>query len=104
MVLCRLWLGLLNMVRLLVSIAPNVCIYAAFATLCQQKNNNMENNFRFVSITKYAKLCCITREAVYKRIKSGKAKLFELSEPPIIDLAFSKGTDNRFTWKEITPE
>ena len=64
----------------------------------------MENKYRFVSITRYAQLCNITREAVYKRIKSGKAKLFELCEAPVIDLAFSKGTNDRNDWKEITPE
>ena len=63
----------------------------------------MEENikYRFVSITKYAKLCGITREAVYKRIKSGRAKLLDLSEVPVIDLSESKGTDNRNKWKEI---
>lgn len=64
----------------------------------------MDYQYRFVSITRYAELCNITREAVYKRIKSGKAKLFDLSEAPIIDLAFSKGTGDRNNWKEITPE
>lgn len=64
----------------------------------------MENKYRFVSITTYARLSNITREAVYKRIKSGKAKLFELSEQPLIDLAFSKGADQRNNWKGIEPE
>ena len=64
----------------------------------------MDYKYRFVSITKYAQLAGITREAVYKRIKSGKAKLFELSEASIIDLAFSKGTDQRNNFKEIISE
>lgn len=64
----------------------------------------MENNFRFVSITRYAQLCKISREAVYKRIKSGKAKTLDLSEVNLIDLAFSKGTDDRNNWKEIIEE
>lgn len=51
----------------------------------------MEYKYRFVSITKYAKLVGISREAVYRRIKSGTAKLFELSEAPVIDLMLSKG-------------
>ncbi len=61
----------------------------------------MEYKYRFVSITKYAQLAGITREAVYKRIKSGKAKTLELSEVPIIDLAFSKGNCPRNNWKDI---
>lgn len=61
----------------------------------------MENKFRFVSITRYAQLCGITREAVYKRIKSGKAKTLDLSEVKVIDLANSKGTDDRNKWTEI---
>lgn len=61
----------------------------------------MEYKYRFVSITTYAKLSKISREAVYKRIKSGAATLFELSEQPLIDLAFSKGVDQRNNWKEI---
>lgn len=71
------------------------------ATHC--KLFEMENKFRFVSVTRYAQLCGITREAVYKRIKSGKAKKLELSEVTIIDLANSKGTDDRNKWK-IIPE
>lgn len=54
-----------------------------------------ENKYRFVSITKYAKLCGITREAVYKRIKSGKTKLLDICEVPVVDLAVSKGGDTR---------
>ena len=51
----------------------------------------MENKFRFVSITRYAQLCGISREAVYKRLKSGKAKTLDLCEVQVIDLANSKG-------------
>ena len=61
----------------------------------------MENKFRFVSITRYAQLCGISREAVYKRLKSGKAKTLDLCEVQVIDLANSKGTDDRNSWKEI---
>ena len=61
----------------------------------------MENKFRFVSITRYAQLCGISREAVYKRLKSGKAKTLDLCEVQVIDLANSKGTDDRNNWKEI---
>lgn len=64
----------------------------------------IENNYRFVSITRYAQLCKITREAVYKRIKSGKAVLLDICEVPVIDLAFSKGTNDRNNWKEIKKE
>lgn len=64
----------------------------------------MKNQYRFVSITRYAQLCGISREAVYKRIKSGKAKTLDLCEVNVIDLAFSKGTDDRNNWKEIKPE
>lgn len=60
-----------------------------------------ENKYRFVSITKYAKLCGITREAVYKRIKAGRTKLLDICEVPVVDLAESKGTDTRNNWKEI---
>jgi hypothetical protein len=64
----------------------------------------MEYKYRFVSITKYAELCDITREAVYKRLKSGKAQTLDICEVPVIDLANSKGTDDRIKWKEIEPE
>ncbi len=77
----------------------NACIYANLATYC--KLNNMENKYRFVSITRYAEMCKISREAVYKRIKSGKTKLLDMCEVPVVDLAFSKGTDDRIKWKEI---
>lgn len=59
---------------------------------------------RFVSITTYAKLCKITRPAVYKRIKSGKAKLLDECEVPVIDLVFSRGNHERNNWKEILPK
>jgi hypothetical protein len=64
----------------------------------------MENKYRFVSITRYAQLYNITRQGVYRRIKSGKAHILDLCEVPVIDLAFSKGTDDRNKWKEIKPE
>lgn len=63
----------------------------------------MENKFRFVSITRYAQLCGISREAVYKRLKSGKAKTLDICEVQVIDLANSKGTDDRYNWNEIDP-
>lgn len=63
----------------------------------------MENKFRFVSITRYAELCGISREAVYKRIKSGKAKTLDLCEVNVIDLANSKGIDDRNKWRDIEP-
>ena len=59
---------------------------------------------RFVSITTYAKICKITRPAVYKRIKSGKAKLLDECEVPVIDLAFSRGLYERNNWKGIPLE
>lgn len=63
-----------------------------------------ENQFMFVSITRYAQLCGITRESVCKRLKSGKAKTLDLCEVKVIDLANSKGTDDRNNWKDIEPE
>lgn len=59
---------------------------------------------RFVSITTYAKICNITRPAVYKRIKSGKAKLLEQCEVPVIDLSLSMGNYERNNWKDIPEE
>ena len=59
---------------------------------------------RFVSITTYAKLCKITRPAVYKRIKSGKAVLLDDCEVAVIDLAFSRGKYERNNWREIIEE
>lgn len=59
---------------------------------------------RFISITTYAKICKISRPAVYKRIKSGKAKLLDDCEVPVIDMAYSKREDQRNNWKEIIPE
>lgn len=58
-------------------------------------------NYRYVSISTYAKICGITRPAVYKRIKSGKAKLLDECEVPVIDLEFSRGNYQRNNWKEI---
>ena len=79
----------------LAGIAFNVCIGATLATPCKPFY------MRFVSITTYAKLVGITRPAVYKRIKSGKAKLLDDCEVPVIDLAHSKGNCPRNDWKEI---
>ena len=86
------------LVRTHSSIATNVCIYATLATMCKPFY------MRFVSITTYAKICKITRPAVYKRIKSGRAKLLDDCEVPVIDLAFSRGHYERNNWKEIIPE
>ena len=61
---------------MLVAVSHNVCIGANSATLCKLKN--MENKYRFVSITK--RFIC---------------------EVPVVDLAFSKGTDDRNNFKEI---
>ena len=61
-------------------------------------------NKRFVSITTYAKLCNISRESVYKRIKKGTAVLLEDCEVPVIDLAYSRGEYVRNNWKEIIPK
>ncbi|HRI24375.1 MAG TPA: hypothetical protein PLZ45_06840 [Ferruginibacter sp.] len=59
---------------------------------------------RFVSITTYAKLCGITRPAVYKRIKSGRAVLLDQCEVPVIDLAVSRGEYKRNNWKDVQKE
>ena len=56
---------------------------------------------RFLSITTYAKICGITRPAVYKRIKSGKTKLLDDCEVPVVDMAFSKGNCPRNDWQKI---
>lgn len=61
-------------------------------------------NNRFVSITTYARLCKISREAVYKRIKKGTAKLLDECEVPVVDLAFSRGEYKRNNWKNIPEE
>ena len=82
-----------------VAIAANICITATLATTCKPFYMN-----RFVSITTYAKICKITRPAVYKRIKSGKARLLEQCEVPVIDLAFSRGEYERNNWKDIQTE
>lgn len=60
--------------------------------------------YRFVSITSYAKICKISREAVYKRIKAGTAVLLEGCEVPVIDLAFSRGHYERNNFRDIVPE
>ena len=52
---------------------------------------------RFVSITTYAKLCGISRESVYKRIRRGTAVLLEDCEVPVIDTRRSKGMMQRNT-------
>lgn len=68
------------------------------ATLCKPFFMN-----RFVSITTYAKICKISRPAVYKRIKSGRAVLLNDCEVPVIDLAFSKGFQEVNIWEDIAP-
>jgi predicted DNA-binding transcriptional regulator AlpA len=40
---------------------------------------------RFVTIGTYAKLCGVTREAIYKRIKAGTLTVSEYCEHPLID-------------------
>lgn len=57
--------------------------------------------YRFVSITRYAEMVGISREAVYKRIASGSAVLLEICEVPVVDLSRSKGTMTRNEWPEI---
>lgn len=79
--------------------AYNSLLCATLATTCKPFYMN-----RFVSITTYAKICKITRPAVYKRIKSGKAKLLEQCEVPVIDLAFSRGKYERNNWEDIQTE
>lgn len=61
-------------------------------------------NKRFVSITTYAKICKISRESVYKRIKRGTAVLLDDCEVPVIDLAYSRGLYERNNWKDIKPK
>jgi predicted DNA-binding protein YlxM (UPF0122 family) len=56
---------------------------------------------RFVSITTYAKLCGISRESVYKRIKKGTAILLDDCEVPVIDMHRSKGNMQRNDFKII---
>ena len=41
---------------------------------------------RFITIGTWAKLAGITREGAYKRIKSGKLKVSEYCEHPLIDI------------------
>ena len=40
---------------------------------------------RFITIGTWAKLAGITREGAYKRLKSGKLKISEYCEHPLID-------------------
>ncbi len=82
-----------------VAIAANSILSAVLATGCKPFYMN-----RFVSITTYAKMCRITRPAVYKRIKSGRAKLLDQCEVPVIDLAFSRGLHERNNWKDVPKE
>ena len=56
---------------------------------------------RFLSITTYAKLCGISRESVYKRIKKGTAVLLADCEVPVIDTQKSKGKMQRNDFKNI---
>lgn len=56
---------------------------------------------RYVSITTYAKMCNISREAVYKRIKKGTAILLHDSEVPVIDTFKSKGKMERNNLMEM---
>lgn len=58
------------------------------------------NHFRFVSITTYAAICGISRAAVYKRIKSGRAVLLPSSEVPVVDLQKSVLRISRNNWKK----
>jgi predicted DNA-binding protein YlxM (UPF0122 family) len=64
---------------------------------------------RYVSITTYAKMCGISRESVYKRIKKGTAILLDDCEVSVIDTYRSRGkmqrndftnikTDNNLDW------
>lgn len=50
---------------------------------------------RYVSITTYAKMCGISRESVYKRIKKGTAVLLHDCEVAVIDTWVSKGALTR---------
>lgn len=56
---------------------------------------------RYVSITTYAKICGISRESVYKRIKKGTAILLEDSEVAVIDTYLSKGKMQRNDFTKI---
>jgi len=81
-----------------VAVAANTSLGVTLATPCKPFY------MRFVSITTYAKLVGITRPAVYKRIKSGKAKLLDDCEVPVIDMAHSKGNCPRNDWKDLIPK
>ena len=41
---------------------------------------------RFVTIGSWAKLAGIQRESVYKRLKSGRIKISDICEHPLIDI------------------
>lgn len=56
---------------------------------------------RYVSITTYAKICGISRESVYKRIKKGTAVLLEDCEVSVIDTYLSKGKMQRNDFTKI---
>lgn len=57
---------------------------------------------RYVSITTYAKMCNISRESVYKRIKKGTAVLLNDCEVPVIDTFKSKGKMQRNNLIDVT--
>lgn len=38
---------------------------------------------------------------MYKRIKSGRTKLLDICEVPVVDLAESKGANTRTKWKDV---
>lgn len=56
---------------------------------------------RYQSISNYAKLCGISRESVYKRIKRGTAVLLANCDVPVIDTYLSKGSMQRNNWKDM---
>lgn len=56
---------------------------------------------RYVSITTYAKICGISRESVYKRIKKGTAILLKDCEVAVIDTYQSKGKMQRNDFTKI---
>ena len=64
------------------------------------------STMRYVSITTYAKICGISRESVYKRIKKGTAILLSDCEVPVIDLSLSrlKTERNKFNLKREDSE
>lgn len=62
------------------------------------------STIRYVSITTYAKMCGISRESVYKRIKRGTAVLLSDCEVSVIDTWKSKGEMKRNNLKDITTD